>query len=159
MPWYPLYTRVNCERQAAKRIEDLGFDVLLPLEKRRPRLPGLRERVSALFPRYLFAKFHVNALPAILDVAQVVDVLRVNYVPAWVPEKAIESLQLAETMGLYDRTQPPRVGMWVEFGEGPFTGFVGRVTRAHATDRVKILVEFLGGLVEADASVYALREA
>jgi transcription antitermination factor NusG len=159
MPWFPLYTRVNSERRAAQRLEELGFEVLLPLEKRRARIPGWPDRVSALFPRYIFVKFHVESLSAILAVRQIVDVLRINTVPAWVPETAIESLRLAVAMELYDYTKPPKAGMLVELGDGPLAGFLGRVKRASPNKRVRVLVEFLGGLIEVDVPVEALREA
>jgi transcription antitermination factor NusG len=62
-------------------------------------------------------------------------------------------------MELYDYTKPPKAGMLVELGDGPLAGFLGRVKRASPNKRVRVLVEFLGGLIEVDVPVEALREA
>lgn len=158
MPWYPLYTTINGERRAAQRIEDIGFDVLLPLERRRRPSFGDGTYVTALFPRYLFAYVRPGDWPAILEIAQVIDVLRHNAVPARVPDEVIEGLRLQIAVGMFDYTRPPAIGMPATLRRGPFAEFLGKVVQVRRPERVKLLISMLGRMVVVDAPVMLVKE-
>ena len=151
----------HAETMAQELISDLGYKTWLPVEKRLYRRlrgkPVVRE--NPLFPRYGFVWWAPGAdYGPILRCKGVQDVLpnRVNPVP--VSEHLIEGLKLAETVGVFDHTRPPRVGTRVEVMEGPFAGMIGKIARARAADRVKVMLKILSSVREVEVPLMALRE-
>ena len=161
--WYVFYTHVHNEKRAGEKIQELGYDVLVPFEKRIQRKAGKkpREYESPLFPRYGFVRFDINEMAwgRITEADGVIDVVRSNAVPRCVPDARIDELRLAINMGLLDRTVPPKVGVQVESTEGPLTGFIGKILRARAGDRVDVLFNILGAERVVTTPLSALREA
>jgi transcriptional antiterminator RfaH len=141
----------------------MGYDVLVPFEKRIQRKPGCKARAyeSALFPRYGFVRFGIenDHWGEIKAAAGVLDLVRTNSVPRTVPDQAIEALKLAEAVGTFDRTVPPKVGVKVEATDGPFSGFIGTIIRARTGDRVDLLAKILGAERIVTMPLSTLREA
>lgn len=161
--WYAFYTKPQAEKTAGADIRDMGYDVLVPFEKRIQRRPGRKPRPceAALFPRYGFVRFEINddTWGAILDAEGVVDLIRTSGIPRSVPDSVIDGLRLAESMGLLNRTMPAKVGQMAELFEGPFTGFVGKIIRARSDDRVDLMFKLLGAERVVTAPISTLREA
>jgi transcription antitermination factor NusG len=78
--------------------------------------------------------------------------------PIAVNEHLIEGLKLAEQIGVFDRTKPPRVGHKVEVMDGPYAQQIGHIARARAADRVKVMLRVFGALREVEVPLMALRE-
>lgn len=160
--WYVFYTHAKAETTAGASIAELGFPVFVPTERRIQRLPNGRPRPkeNALFPRYGFVKFEADrdAWPAILDAKGVMDLLRHNQTPIPVPNSCVNALQLAQNVGIFDRTKPPRIGQEVQITAGPFTGLFGKILRARTADRMDVLLKFLGAECNATIPLVALKE-
>lgn len=151
--WFVFFTHPSAEKRAQESITELGLPVFVPFEKRIQRRPGRKSRLyeAALFPGYGFVRFDMNddRWGSIKHSDGVVDLLGSGGVPSSVPDGAIDGLKLAETVGLFDRTKPPSVGMSVEITDGPFASWIGKVTKARSGDRIDVLLNIFG----ADRSV------
>lgn len=160
--WYVFYTSIHAEEAVQRLIRELGYQTFVPFEKRSTRL--LRRKspfyLSPLFPRYGFVRFNIayDDWGQILHAKGVFDLLRQQAQPVAVDDHAINGLQLAEKIGLFDRTKPPKVGMKVQITSGPLTDFIGKVVRVRARDRVRVLLSLLGGAREVVIPVSSLQE-
>ena len=160
-PWYVFYTRIRAEELAGEAVAQLGYSVFVPFERCFRRLPsGKTQRIKrALFPRYGFVAFDIHQnWPAILAADGVMDVLRNNGNPVSIPRRCVDSLKLADSCGLLDRTKPPRAGIPVEVIGGPFSGFIGKVIRARTGDRIDVLLRFLFQECRVTVPLMALKE-
>lgn len=142
-------------------IRKLGFDVWVPLEKtliRRPRAkPLIRER--SLFGPYGFVWIDLEQpYGDILDCDGVIGLLPNAHRPIPVAEYIIDGLKMCESVGVFDHTKPPRVGQRVEVLDGAFASMVGRIVRARAADRVKVMLKILGSMREVEMPLMSLRE-
>lgn len=160
--WHVFYTQTRAEKTAQESIRELGFPVFVPFEKRiqRPRNRKPRLCEVALFPRYGFVQFEINKdrWGEIVTADGVAEIIRMNSIPCSVPDAVIDGLRLAETVGVFDKTKPPAVGVNVEVSEGPFAGLIGKVMRARTGDRMDVLLKFLGGECLVTAKWGTLRE-
>ena len=159
--WRVFYTGIRAELAAGAAIADLGFQTFIPTEKRILRAPNRKPRlcVTALFPRYGFVRFSANdEWGPILTADGVQDILRSNNIPLAVNDSCIDGLKLADEIGVFDKTKPPKAGMMVEVTQGPFASLMGKVLRARTGDRVDVLLKFLGADVPATIHLGALRE-
>jgi transcription antitermination factor NusG len=161
--WYVVYTAPQAERRAVDGIMHLGFECFLPMERRVRRKPRVKPQVyeAPLFPRYGFVRFDINrdGWGGILETDGVMDLLRPNNVPVSVPTTIIDGLRLADSIGLLDHTQPPKLGSLVEVTDGPFSGLLGKIMRARSGDRVDVLLKILNGAVRSTFPLSMLREA
>lgn len=161
--WYAFHTHPQAEKAAGESIQDLGYKAFIPHEKRIRRRPGLKPKhyEAALFPRYGFVQFDINdhRWGGIVDTDEIVDVLRRHGIPCAVPNHIIEGLQLAESVGVFDKTIPFKTGGSVEVTEGPFAGWIGKIMRSRTDDRVDVLLNILGGDRVVTTTFSSLREA
>lgn len=167
--WYALYTRIRAERAVGKAVGVLGYPTFVPLERRWLVYRGKWDRGKrvpyecALFPRYLFVQFDINhpEWGAVVKTKGVVDLVRTNNIPRSIPDHVIEALQLAESIGVFDRTQPPRAGTKVEVTEGPYAGFIGEISdkNTRVKRRVRVLLNAMGVETVVDIPLAILREA
>lgn len=162
--WYVFRSNIKCEFKAEAGIKALGFEPFIPRERKsviRRRRKVILE--SPLFTGYGFVKFDVEREDwgNIKSVDGVDDILKNNDLPVRVPSHEIDKIKLAEKFGLFDRTKKPmpfNQGDDVEIGEGPFSGFIGKVMRARSGDRVDILLDFFGSTREIVIPLLHIRE-
>jgi transcriptional antiterminator RfaH len=156
--WYVLHCQHQKERQAAAALEErLSLLAYLPEVRRREH--GQLQRVP-FFPGYLFvyadlavvARSQINALPG------VVRLVAFGELPLPVPAATVEEIRLR--ISQINAAGPPalhdfRPGDTLRLKRGPLQGleaiFVGSAT---PRERVRVLIEFLGGLrtMEVDAA-------
>jgi transcriptional antiterminator RfaH len=134
--------KVNLERQ--------GYRVYFPqLQQRGLRRGRWVERISALFPRYLFLEIDPDrqTLAPIRSTLGVTDVVRFGVEYAVVPAHIVEGLMLradSET-GLHALRCPLfGQGMAVRVVTGALTGLEGIFEREVGGDRVVVLFTLLG---------------
>lgn len=160
--WFVFYTHIAAEKRAERSVSDLGYKTYVPFEKRILRRPGKKPRQyeTALFPRYGFVNFDPNRdeWGEIKYADGVYDILRNNSVPVSVPERFIGGLRVADDLGTFDRTKPPRKDLQVLITHGPYADFVGRVVKARSKDRVKVLLKMFGTERAVDIPLMHLRE-
>jgi transcription antitermination factor NusG len=116
-------------------------------------------RENPLFPRYGFVWWASgDDYGRILHCDGVAGLLPSEQNPVPVSSHVIDGLRLAETVGIFDHTKPPKAGAKVEVMEGPFAGMIGKIARARAADRVRVMLKILSSLREVEVPLMALRE-
>jgi transcription antitermination factor NusG len=158
--WYVVHCKHQKEAQAAAGLEErLSLVSYLP-EVRRPERGQLR--CAPFFPGYLFvcadlgvvALSQINALPGVIRLVSFGDL------PQPVPAVAVEEIRrriddLNESS--YFAAHDFRPGDMLRLKRGPFQGleaiFLGPAT---PRERVRVLIEFLGGLRTMDVDAAQL---
>lgn len=153
--WYCLRSQPKHEHIAAARLRQCeDIEVFCPRVKiQRSTRRGLVWFTEALFPNYLFARFDMERWHGLVRYSPGVSgIVRFGDDVPEVPEGA-----LADLRAFMDETELKTVtftiaeGDDVEIVDGPFRGQVGVVKRLlPAHERVKVLLEVLGGATEVD---------
>jgi transcriptional antiterminator RfaH len=159
--WYALYTKPNAEAQVARALEARGFRFFLPLLP--PSTP--QSRPQALFPSYLFVRCDLSEVN--VDHLQFLPGLRriVAFAgrPAVVGDDAVEMMareldEIEAAGGLLKHSFQP--GDTVVIDSGPLAGLRGVFQGPLGpSERVRILVRFLGETNRAEVPLEALRKA
>ena len=105
---------------------------------------------TALFPRYLFARFDADEphWNAIREVDGVGGILCNQNKPSPVPAGLTEKLMRMQRLGLFDHTKAPNPfppGSQVMLDDdGPFAELIAKVLRVRSSDRCDVLLNYLG---------------
>lgn len=155
--WYCLRSRTKGEHLAATQVtRQLGLEVFCPrLRFRRNTRRGPVWFVEGLFPGYFFARFSpMEHLRDVLHTQGVTGIVEFGDSPAGVGDADIAALRgLMDTGDLRVIEDSITEGTATEVVTGPFRGLEVVVTRIlPSRDRVRILLEFLGGLREIEVS-------
>lgn len=149
MDWFAIYTRPQCEMQAADRLRASGAEVYVPISKRwaKPRRAKARRLVAKpAFTRYLFIRGAFRWAD-VRGVDGVEGVVANNLVPVRIPDRVVCDIRAAEDMGLFDIGRHPHavvlaIGDQVTLVAGPLEGYravVKRPPKAKGDVRVEIL--------------------
>lgn len=157
LAWYCLRTQQKREHIAAARLRALqGVEVYSPrLRYEKMTRRGKVWFREALFPGYLFARIHLAQHHKIVTHAHgVTGIVRFGLHPAVVPDSAIDDLRARAADGEHHVPSGPIVpGGRVTLTSSPFKGLSTLVTHVlPASQRVKILLEFLGDCREVEIS-------
>ncbi|MCF7817793.1 MAG: hypothetical protein K9M54_07910 [Kiritimatiellales bacterium] len=149
------------ERMAANGLATLhGLEVFCPqIRFRRKTVRGPVWFQEAMFPGYLFARFDLYELKRAVSFAPgvlTIPVFNERYVP--VPEAVIEALRKeVDKESVVDAVAPLEVGEETTVLDGSLRGLKVKVIKLMpAQDRVAVLMEMLGTLVEAEFPSEAL---
>jgi len=160
--WYCVRTQTKREHLAAKGLSQLdGVEVFCPrIRYKKATRRGKIWWVEAMFPGYIFARFVFSEMErAVIYSHGVMSLLKFGTLVPAIPETFIHELQSIireqenedeEMLTLQPIVKP---GDTVEIAHGAMQGVEGEVVEIYpATERVVMLIEFLGGnqLVEAD---------
>jgi transcriptional antiterminator RfaH len=130
--WYLVHTKPSREALAQENLERQLFEVYYPRLRQSVRWRHhLKERVTALFPRYLFLHLDEGrqSLSPVHSTVGVANVVRFDL-----------------TSGLHYLARPPFFdqGAKVRVTAGPFDGLEGIFQRDAGAERVVILLKLLG---------------
>ena len=163
--WYVLRTQLKREKLAALNLRRLeGVEVFLPrLKYLKTTRRGRVWWIEPLFPGYLLAKFSLTEMGRIVTyTAGVSRMISFGTDVPEVPEEFVQALQ-AEVAKLESGDEEIVVDWKVELGEevevadGPFQGMSGEVVEVRpGSDRVRLLLEFLGEQQAVEISLYSL---
>lgn len=159
--WYCVRSKPKKERMAANSLATLhGLEVFCPqIRFRRKTVRGPVWFQEAMFPGYLFARFDLYEMKRAVSYAPgvlTIPVFNEHYVP--VPDAVIDSLrQDLDQEGVADASAPLEVGEETTVVDGSLRGLKVKVIKLMpAQDRVAVLMEMLGTLVEAEFPIGAL---
>jgi len=164
--WFCVRTQTKREHIAAQHLRELEtVEVFCPrLRYRKATRRGKIWWVEPLFPGYLLAKFQLSEMERAVAFCQGVRGL-VRFgteIPA-IPESFVESLkrEIRERPEgdeeLLSVAPVIQIGDEVEVAHGPLQGMRGTIVAvATATERVKILLEFLGQPQSIDIDLFSI---
>jgi len=154
--WYLVHTKPSGEVLAQAHLGRQGYEVYLPrIVQPVLRCGRWRDRIVALFPRYLFLRLRegLQTLGPVRSSVGVSDVVRFGSRYAVVPDPIVDGLQAQADpeSGLHRMSLPAGLsaGAAVRIAMGPFDGIKGIFERADGAERVVVLLRLLG----RDASV------
>ena len=149
--WYLIHTKPSSEELALCNLNRQGYDVYLPRALQAVRSRGCwRERIVALFPRYLFLRLNegLQALNPVRSTLGVSGVVRFGSRYTIVPDQVIGELRARAdpASGLHRLSCRPKLfpGAAVRIMSGPFDGLEGVFERPAGADRVVVLLRILG---------------
>ncbi|HXC92194.1 MAG TPA: transcriptional activator RfaH [Stellaceae bacterium] len=163
--WYAVHTRPHAETLALENLLRQGYRAYLP--RCRAWVSHARRRhlaLQPLFPRYLFAAAAEPTMRwrPILSTYGVHDLVRAGGRPAPVASELVEAIRAREQEGAYELLEPRRrlrAGEFVRVTAGVFEDMVGRLVELNDSDRVTVLLEFLGRAVRAQLSGHMIEAA
>lgn len=162
--WYCVRTQTKREHLAAKSLNQLeGIQAFCPrLKYRKATRRGKIWWVEAMFPGYIFAFFsHKESERIVIHTHGVMKLLKFgNYIPEISATFIAELIQQMEVNGEEDALvlQPTvKTGDEVEIAHGAMQGIQGKVVEIlPSSERVKLLIEFLGSTQIVDTDLYSL---
>jgi transcriptional antiterminator RfaH len=152
--WYLIHTKPLSEALAQTNLERQAYEVYLPRATQSVRYNGhWRERIVALFPRYLFLRLAEGrqSLAPVRSTLGVASVVRFGSKYTIVPDEVIRKLvaRADAATGLHRLVRGSRLmpGTQVRIRKGPFDGLEGVFDREAGADRVIVLLNLLGQAV------------
>ncbi|MEO5917097.1 MAG: transcription termination/antitermination NusG family protein [Luteolibacter sp.] len=165
--WYCVRCQTKREHIAAGHLREIeGIEVFCPrLRYRKATRRGKIWWVEPMFPGYVLAKFTMAEMErAVMFCQGVRGLVRFGSDIPSVPESFVEAIK-HEILNRKDATENELVtlsptielGDEVEVATGPFQGMQGTVVSVpSATERVKILLEFLGKPQAVDMDLFSI---
>jgi transcription antitermination factor NusG len=162
--WYCVRTRQKQEQIAGEMLRRVrNLEVYSPrLRIRRNTRRGPVWFVEALFPGYIFARFSLaDLLHAVRATPGVQAVVGFGSAAATVPDSEMEDLRRNMNFGeILERDATLSAGDEVTISGGSFKGLGAVVHRVFSgTERVQVLLEFLGRMVQVELPSSVLERA
>jgi transcriptional antiterminator RfaH len=165
--WFCLRCQTKREHIAAGHLRELeGVEVFCPrLRYRKATRRGKIWWVEPMFPGYLLAKFNIREMERAVTFCQGIrGLVRFGSEIPPVPEAFVEAIKHeilnrkgAEHDELVTLSPVIQIGDEVEVAFGPLQGMQGTVVSVpSATERVKILIEFLGNPQAVDMDLFSI---
>jgi transcription antitermination factor NusG len=161
--WYACYTRARHEKQVEMQLRQRGLESYLPLVQQIRQWSDRKKAVQfPLFPSYVFGRFTLSEVHAVLTTPGVSTIVRANGYPTPIPERDLENVKtfvsaLAES-GLDPDPRPFLAeGQWVRVLEGPFEGVEGVVVEQRGRKRVLVGLAAIGQGLEIDIDTRLLK--
>lgn len=149
--WYLIHTKPSGEPLAESNLSRQGYEVYLPRLAQAVRRGGeWRDRIAALFPRYMFLRLNegTQALNPVRSTVGVTGIVRFGSRFTTVPDQVVATLRARADpdTGLHrlSRRGQPAPGASVRIGGGLFDGLEGVFEREAGSDRVIVLLKLLG---------------
>lgn len=161
--WYACYTRARHEKQVELQLRQRGVESYLPMVQQIRQWSDRKKAVLfPLFPSYVFGRFTLSEVHAVLTTPGVSTIVRANGYPTPIPTGDLDNVRkfvaaLADS-GLEPDPRPFLVaGQWVRVMEGPFEGVVGVVVEQRGRKRVLVGLEAIGQGLEIDIDTRLLK--
>ena len=146
--WFILQFKPNAHHQAAKNLNQQGFETFLPLHDTTSRkLSRFINTSRPLFPGYMFIKFDraESEWHKINNTYGVSRLITFNYILKSVPIIFINHLMKRyDLSGKLIPIQKLKKGDQVTVLKGPFANFIATVEKCEADQRIWILMDLMG---------------
>lgn len=143
--WYALYTRHQHEKAVARHLEQMGFEVFLPLYREVHQWKDRRKSVVLpLFPCYVFFSGDLGRRFEILNTPGVFSLVCTGAKAGIIPAAELDAVRRAMTNPLSLEPHPfLQCGQRIRVHSGPLAGIEGIVVRKKDSLRIVISVEML----------------
>lgn len=146
--WYLVHCKPNCEQIAFRNLENQDFPAFLPLQKLTNRKStGFQTRILPMFPGYMFVAQNPVAgqwrkINSTRGVARLVCLAaEPTPVPMFIMKELFER---CDANGVFQRSEKLVNGDNVRISQGPFSGMIGKIIDIEPSQRVYLLLDFLG---------------
>jgi transcriptional antiterminator RfaH len=152
--WYAVVTKPRAEAQARDHLHRQGYECLLPRVRRVFRgAAGLKSRIEALFPNYLFLRADTerDSLAPVRSTRGAIGLVRFGAEPVRVPDGVIAQIRqrMDGDEGLVRLDAPELTpGAKVRVTDGPLLGWDGVFLAVEGNERVRLLLQLLGSVRE-----------
>jgi transcriptional antiterminator RfaH len=163
MRWIVVCTSSAAQPRVCVALQNCWHETFMPMESywKCYRAGEKWKAFDVLFPGYVFVRIDLLRLHEITDIEGVRKVLRsADGKPVAIADGFIEALRRAVTNRIFDRTRNYGIeaGTEVRIIDGPFANMVARIKSASPKNRARVLMEFLGRLIEAEVPVDKLQK-
>jgi transcription elongation factor/antiterminator RfaH len=149
--WYVVRTQPHRETQATRQLDNQNFRVFVPRILKSRRHARKFETIRApLFPRYIFIALDLgrDRWRSVNGTLGVDRLLTRGGEPEPVPRGLVEQLtENAEADGVVRPSTTLKVGDSIRVTAGPFAELLGTLERLDDSDRVRVLLDILGGKI------------
>lgn len=160
--WFACYTRGRAEKQVEGQLKRRGVESFLPLIPRKRQWKDRQKLVDwPLFPSYVFGRFRLSELHAVLTTPGVATVVRTKGYPTPVLDSELENVRrFAEALG--EAGLDPGLTVTFEKGQavrvlrGPFEGVEGVVVEHRNRRRVLVGLHAIGQGLEINVKTELL---
>lgn len=164
--WFAIRTATRQELKAVTSLRELDIFAYCPVETRWRRTPRTRTKADVpLFTGYIFAQLDAVGIALAHEADGVHAVVGAFRDRPTIEAGKIEALQQAQADGLFDHTlsDPPikafSKGEKLKVIDGPFSGWIGEVTRAKGKNRLMLMTQMFGRKREIELPVGSLAAA
>lgn len=161
--WYVAQTIARQETRADMQLRAQEFATFLPRVQRTVRhARKLRTILTPAFPGYVFVRLDVTRCRwrSVNGTIGVSRLIMAHDVPAPVPQGVVETLMdYVDQVGIARFDRDLKIGQAVRIKDGPLAAAVGRLVRLDANGRVRVLLEIMGGQIQATVERSALEAA
>lgn len=161
--WYACYTRARHEKRVERVLRERGIESFLPLVPRLQQWKDRKKRIEfPLFPSYVFGRFTLKEVHAVLTAPGVSTIVRINGYPTPIPDREVENVRRFAAAIAASGVEPEAVpyvreGDWVRVVDGPFCGVEGIVVERRGRHRVLVGLHAIGRGLEVDIDVRLLK--
>ena len=143
--WYAIQVRPRRERVVARRLEQRGYELFLPLGRSRRRWSDrMKDLEVPLFEGYLFCRIGATTSPPVITVADVIRIVGAGGTPIAVDDAEVLALQqIARSCPDVQAWPFLRIGQRVRIAHGPLSGLKGFLVRAANGPRLVVSVSLL----------------
>lgn len=163
LAWYVIHTKPRQEQRALQNLLQQGYQCYLPMfSAEKLSRARLTVSIEPLFPRYLFIRLDTGrtgqSWTAIRSTFGVSALVTFGLTPAKIDDAIIEALEAHQEM--MDQA-PQRLfasGERLNVFEGPFAGMEAVYQMPSGENRVMVLIELMGKLVQMQLPPASLRK-
>lgn len=146
--WYLVHCKPNSEQIALRNLENQNFHAFLPLQKITNRKSSsFQTRTRPMFPGYMFVAQDPVAgqWRKINNTRGVARIVCLAAEPTPVPLLIMNELfERCDANGVFQRSEKLVNGDNVKIAQGPFSGMIGKIIDIEPSQRVHLLLDFLG---------------
>lgn len=158
--WRVIRAKPKGEHLAAHHLRREGFEAFCPrLRHQKKTTRGRVWFVEAMFPGYIFCRFSVrDSLRHVVATAFVSQALTFMHDAGSVPDAVVEDLKKEfDDKEIITIESTVQLGDSVDIVDGPMSGSQAVVTQVlPGKERVRVLLEFIGGLQEVEVPLLSL---
>lgn len=153
--WYVVYTYPQAEKQVRNKVNELGYETFLPMQKEVRQWSDRKKEIETpLFPNYVFVKTSSQERFNLMKVRGLVNFISFGGSPVSIPEEEIESIKkvLCGNPVVSSTADNYHIGDRVTITKGQFAGTEGILVRENGKSRFVVQLQALKQSVSIDIS-------